>query len=104
MRSKESSPRSPSSSSSGWRGALRHRTAPWTLLLIGMLFAALAAAFAGGCSRTVLVSEASPVRIGPETRTRVYARVDGEWVLSQNRVAIPEGWYCVPPSYVEADR
>jgi hypothetical protein len=22
-------------------------------------------------------------------------------VLSENRVTIPEGWYCVPPSYVE---
>jgi hypothetical protein len=31
----------------------------------------------------------------------VYALVDGEWVLSENRVTIPEGWYCVPPSYVE---
>jgi hypothetical protein len=104
MRSSESSRPSPSRWSSGWRDALSHRIAPWTLLLIGMLFAALATAFAGGCSRTVLVSEASPVRIGPATSGRVYARVNGEWVLSQNRVEIPEGWYCVPPSYVEADR
>jgi len=26
---------------------------------------------------------------------------DGEWTLSTNRVEIPEGWYCVPPSFVE---
>lgn len=48
-----------------------------------------------------LVSEGSPIRVGPETATRVYVYTDGEWVLSDNRVKIPEGWYCVPPSYVE---
>jgi hypothetical protein len=26
---------------------------------------------------------------------------DGEWTLSDNCVTIPEGWYCVPPSFVE---
>ena len=26
---------------------------------------------------------------------------DGEWTLSANAFAIPEGWYCVPPSFVE---
>ena len=71
------------------------------LLWIGIVFAALANAFAAGCSRTVLVPEGSPFRIGPETKARVYARDGGEWVLSENRVAIPEGWYCVPPSFVE---
>jgi hypothetical protein len=49
----------------------------------------------------VLVSEASPVRIGPGTKARVYARVGGEWILSENRVEVPEGWYLVPPSFVE---
>jgi hypothetical protein len=51
----------------------------------------------------VLVPESAPIRIGPETRARVYA-VDPEsklWRLSENRVEIPEGWYCVPPSFVE---
>jgi hypothetical protein len=26
---------------------------------------------------------------------------DGEWELGANCVEIPEGWYCVPPSFVE---
>ena len=66
-----------------------------------LLCAVLVAAFVSGCTRVTLVSEGSPIRVGPETATRVYVYTDGEWVLSDNRVMIPEGWYCVPPSYVE---
>lgn len=72
-------------------------------LLIAALFAALAVASATGCTRTILVPEASPIRIGPEAKARIYA-VDPEtkdWRLSDERVSIPEGWYCVPPSFVE---
>jgi hypothetical protein len=101
MSSSASSRRSPSGSSSGWRAALKSAIAPWILLWTGLLLAALATAFASGCSRTVLVSEASPTRIGPKVHGRIYARVDGEWVLSENRVELPEGWYLVPPSFVE---
>lgn len=61
----------------------------------------LATALLSGCARTVLVAEGSPLRTGPATQARVYARVDGEWVLSENRVEVPEGWYLVPPSFVE---
>lgn len=71
------------------------------LLWIGIGCAALAIASASGCSRAVLVPESSPIRIGPATEARVYTRVGDEWVLSENRVEIPEGWYCVPPSFVE---
>lgn len=50
----------------------------------------------------MLVPESSPVRIGPECRTRVYTLgTDGAWELSANRVCVPEGWYAVPPSFVE---
>jgi len=49
----------------------------------------------------VLVTEASPVRAGPEFTGRVYALVEGEWRLSSGAVQIPEGWYLVPPSFVE---
>lgn len=52
------------------------------------------------CSRVVLVTEASPIRIGPDCRTQVYTLDGTEWRLGDNRVQIPEGWYCVPPSYV----
>jgi hypothetical protein len=55
-----------------------------------------------GCSRVVLVTEASPIRIGPDCRTQVYTLIDGEWRLGDNRVQISEGWYCVPPSFVDS--
>jgi hypothetical protein len=34
-------------------------------------------------------------------RARVYVRVSDDWVLSDNRVPLQEGWYLVPPSFVE---
>lgn len=72
------------------------------LLLIASAFAAVALGFASGCaSRTVLVSESSPTRAGPSFKGRVYTLVDGEWRLSSDPVEIPEGWYMVPPSFVE---
>lgn len=71
------------------------------LTWIAIACAGLACACLGGCARTVLVREGSPLRIGPKTEARVYARVGGEWVLSENRVEVPEGWYLVPPSFVE---
>ena len=49
------------------------------------------------CQRVVLVTEASPTRIGPDTRARLYT-------LGDNRVEIPEGWYLVPPSYVAEEK
>ena len=63
---------------------------------------ALALACATGCTSTVLVTEAAPMRLGPESDVRVYTlQPDGRWLLSPNRVRIPEGWYVVPPSFVE---
>jgi hypothetical protein len=88
----------------GFRDWLNDRLVPWTLLWITIAFAALAIAFAGGCTRTVLVPESSPVRIGPDCRARVYSLVDGEWTLSANRVSLPEGWYLVPPSFVDESK
>lgn len=99
-----SSPRSCSGWSGGLRAALRSGIAPWILTWAAIVFAGLVLGFASGCSRTVLVPESSPIRIGPETRARVYALDGGEWVLSENRVEIPEGWYCVPPSFVEEEK
>jgi hypothetical protein len=60
-------------------------------------------ACASGCTRVVLVSESSPIRTGPDMSGRVYVRDDNGWRLSDNAVTIPEGWYCVPPSFVEAE-
>lgn len=47
--------------------------------------------------------DASPMRLGPDVKARVYHREAGVWTLSANRVELPEGWYLVPPSYVEED-
>jgi hypothetical protein len=100
--SSESSRKSRSPSSGG--SIVEWSVAPWRsmLMLIAILFAALAAAFVSGCgsSRTVFVPEESPMRTGPNSSMRVYHRVNGEWTLSNNRIAVPEGWYLVPPSYV----
>ena len=52
---------------------------------------------------TLLVPEDSPMRVGPSSSMRVWMRLDGVWTLSGNRIEIPEGWYLVPPSYVEED-
>ncbi len=73
------------------------------MILCKMLscFAALVIACACGCSRTVLVSESSPMRVARETVVRVYTlEEDGSWREAQP-VVLPEGWYIVPPSYVE---
>jgi hypothetical protein len=64
-------------------------------------FAALAIAFESGCTRVTMVSEGSPMRVGPECKTKVYVMTDTGWELSPNHVTIPEGWYVVPPSFVE---
>lgn len=39
--------------------------------------------------------------MGPNTRSHVYTLQQGQWILSSNTVTIPEGWYCVPPSFVK---
>lgn len=71
------------------------------LIPIALFSSVAALPFGSGCTRTVLVPESSPVRIGPCARARVYALVGGEWILSDNSVDLEEGWYLVPPSYVE---
>ena len=73
------------------------------LILIASIFAVLVIGFACGCSnnRTVFIPEDSPIRIGPNCRSHVYTLIKGEWTLSGNTVTIPEGWYCVPPSFVK---
>jgi hypothetical protein len=35
------------------------------------------------------------VRIGPDVRGKVYFQRNGAWVLSKNKVKLPEGWYAV---------
>jgi hypothetical protein len=33
------------------------------------------------------------VRLGPDVHGKVYFLRDGKWVLSKNKVNLPEGWY-----------
>ena len=89
--------------SAGSTSGSRKARLPLTLTLIVSAFALLAIAFSSGCAnnRTVFVPEDSPIRIGPSAKAHVYTLVKGEWVLSGNTVTIPEGWYCVPPSFVK---
>lgn len=42
------------------------------------------------------------MRIGPSCQTSVYTMDGDTWVLSPNKVVIPEGWYVVPPSFVDS--
>lgn len=41
------------------------------------------------------------MRIGPDCNTKVYTLTETGWELSPNSVLIPEGWYIVPPSFVD---
>lgn len=65
--------------------------------------AVLALAFASGCTRTTLVPESSPLRIARPVEARVYVlQDDGTWRESET-VIVPEGFYLVPPSFVESE-
>lgn len=47
-----------------------------------------------GSTRVVFVdTDADLVRIGPDVSGKVYILKNGEWVLSKNKVKLPEGWY-----------
>ena len=52
--------------------------------------------FALGCGTTRVVfikTDSDVVRIGPNVSGKIYFRKGGEWVLSKNKVKLPEGWY-----------
>ena len=47
-----------------------------------------------GSTRVVFVdTQADLVRIGPVVTGRSYILKDGEWILSKNKLKLPEGWY-----------
>ena len=65
-----------------------------TIKLLTVLI--LSAIFIGcGSTRVVFVdTDADLVRIGPGFPAgKVYFFKNGEWVLSKNKVKLPEGWY-----------
>ena len=77
------------------------RSGGWLIPLTWMLLSFVASVIlcAYGCARTVLVPDGSPMRVGRATGT-VLQRIDGEWVES-DETTLPEGWYMVPPRFVE---
>ena len=47
-----------------------------------------------GSTRVVFVdTHANMVRLGKDVTGHVYVLKNGEWVLSKNKVNLPEGWY-----------
>ena len=47
-----------------------------------------------GSTRVVFVdTQSNMVRLGKDVSGHVYVLKDGEWVLSKNKVKLPEGWY-----------
>ena len=52
-------------------------------------------AFLGcGSTRVVFVdTQADLIRIGPNVTGKCYILKSGEWILSKNKVKLPEGWY-----------
>ena len=62
-----------------------------TLTAIILLFSFIGC----GSTRVVFVdTQADLVRIGPGFPAgKVYILKNGEWVLSKNKVKLPEGWY-----------
>ena len=61
-----------------------------------ILILILISLFLVGCGSTRVVfvdTQANLVLIGPDVSGKVYIQKDGEWVLSKNKVKLPEGWY-----------
>ena len=52
----------------------------------------------------MFISDSAPARVGPDCRGRVYTLDDsGAWILSDNLVPIPEGYYFVSPVWILED-
>ena len=61
-----------------------------------ILTLSLISLFSIGCGSTRVVfvdTQANLVRIGPDVSGKIYVQKNGEWVLSKNKVKLPEGWY-----------
>ena len=69
---------------------------------------AIISAFAvspAACSRAVFITDSAPARVGPDCRGRVYTLDDkGAWILSDNSVLIPEGYYFVSPVWIQDEK
>ena len=60
---------------------------------LGIVFVLLCA-IGCGTTRVVFVkTDSDIIRIGPNVSGKIYFRKGGEWILSKNKVKLPEGWY-----------
>ena len=66
------------------------------LKLIGTLI--VASVLLSGCAstRTLLIPPGEPVQLAEPVKAHVYIDVDGRRIRSDNRVTLPEGWWCLP--------
>ena len=64
--------------------------------LIAILLAA--SVWLSGCvrRRVVLVPPGEPVQLAEPAKAHVYVTVEGKRQRSDNRVTLPEGWWCLP--------
>ena len=47
-----------------------------------------------GITRVVFVdTQADLIRFGPNVTGKCYVLKNGEWILSKNKLKLPEGWY-----------
>ena len=59
-----------------------------------MVAACLLSVLGCGSTRVVFVdTQADLIRIGPNVTGKCYVLKNGEWVLSKNKLKLPEGWY-----------
>ena len=66
------------------------------LLKILIATALLASVIGCGSTRVVFVdTQADLIRIGPNVTGKCYVLKNGEWILSKNKLKLPEGWYAV---------
>ena len=64
--------------------------------LLKTLIATILLISAIGCGSTRVVfvdTDADLIRIGPDVTGRCYVLKNGEWILSKNKLKLPEGWY-----------
>ena len=69
-----------------------------SLVLFFLCALCVSAVILPGCdtTRTVLVRPGDPVRLAEPVRARVYVNVGGQWQRTDERIQLPEGWYCLP--------
>jgi hypothetical protein len=67
---------------------------PFVILLT--LLAAIGSATGCGGTKVLLPQSGTLIRSGPDVSGKVYMWDGSQWVLSANKVRIPEGWFIGP--------